>query len=336
MSTTAPVLESLELLLWMLLPVAAGYLLGRRVLGQRRDGEPAAAALARRLASVGMLWLTTPLMLIVFWAAPLPSGKAALLPLVGLAVHLAGSAAGWAASIAGGSPRPLRGAFILGGGTSNVLTFGGISVLLLLAAPSDPSAERALGEMALYRLLEAPFYFLLAWPLAAIASGSAGAEWSWRSSFRQVFRPVTAVPLAGIAAGWALNAAGIPRPGPLDGAADALVKATVILLGLSVGLGLRRAAPARHLGPCLLVSAIKFLLMPAVGVGLAWALGFRGPTLQVVLVCASMPVAFMAVVGASLYGLEDELVGSLWIFTTAAMVVVVPVLAIAVPRLGWE
>ncbi|MBI3857384.1 MAG: AEC family transporter, partial [Planctomycetes bacterium] len=105
-------------------------------------------------------------------------------------------------------------------------------------------------------------------------------------------------------------------------------------LGFTVGLTLRSAALGRRLPLCLGVAAIKFALLPCAASGALWALGYRGLHLQTALVCASMPVAFMAVVGANLVRLDEEVLGTLWLFTTASMVVVVPLLAVVVPRLG--
>ena len=167
------------------------------------------------------------------------------------------------------------------------------------------------------------------WPLAA--SLSATGE---KPSFRQAFRPVTLVPLAGVVLGWVLNLSHVPRPAAFDGVAEVLVKANVVVLGITVGLTLRRAAPRKHLATCLGMSGVKFVLVPAVSAFLAWLLGFRGVTLQVVAVCASMPVAFMAVVASNLLRLDEELVGSLWLFTTAGMAAIVPALAALVPVLG--
>jgi predicted permease len=113
-----------------------------------------------------------------------------------------------------------------------------------------------------------------------------------------------------------------------------LVKVNVVLMGLTVGLTLRRAAPRRHLGNCVRMASVKFLLVPAASALLAWVLGFRGVTLQIVTLCASMPVAFMAVVASNLLRLDEELVGSLWLFTTAGMVVVVPALVFLLPVIG--
>jgi len=333
---SAPILlQSLSVLAWMAAPVFGGYLFWRAFLARLPESERRSAALARVLGRVAIIGSATPLMVLVFWAAPLPSGRSLALPLIGLSVHASGAVAAWAAARALRMRADWQGAFFLGGGSSNVLTFGGITVVLLLRSASDPHAERALGEMALYRIFEAPFYFLIAWPLAgAIAGGRVGRRFRWSDVARRALRSVTLAPLLGIALGWTLNVAGLRRPPPFDGAAEALVKANVVLLGATVGLGLRRAAPVRHLKPCVAISSVKFALMPALAVGLVWALGFPGTTLQVVAICASMPVAFMAVVGATLYRVADDLVGSFWLFTTAAMAVVVPVLAWVVPRLG--
>jgi len=209
------------------------------------------------------------------------------------------------------------------------------SLVFLLATAEDPSAERALQQMAIFRILESPYYFLVAWPLASLIAKPPGeASARWLAVFKRAFRPVTMVPVLGILAGLGLNASGIARPGVLEGVAADLARASISLLGLMVGLTLPAARPIRYLRSCLLVSAVKFALVPCATVAVAWLVGFHGPTLQVVAICASMPVAFMALVGANLYGLEKELVSSLWLFTTAAMVVVVPVLAIVVPAMA--
>jgi len=184
--------------------------------------------------------------------------------------------------------------------------------------------------MQLYRVLEAPFYYLVAWPVAAYLSSTGPQASSWGATFRRSFRPVTLLPLAGMGVGVLLNLAKIHRPGLLDGVSSWFVRGNVLLLGVTVGLTLRRAAVGRQLSLCLGISAIKFALLPCA----LWLLGFRGLHLQTALVCASMPVAFMAVVGANLVGLDEEVLGSLWLFTTAAMVVIVPLLAVVVPRLA--
>ena len=189
--------------------------------------------------------------------------------------------------------------------------------------------------MAIYRIFETPFYFLVAWPLAAaIARRGQTGPVPFSALARRALHGANIAPALGIFTGLALNMAEVARPQVFDGVAEILLRGTVILFGFTVGIGLRRAAPLRHLKPCLTISAIKFLLMPVVGVGLATLLGFEGRTLQVIAIIASMPVAFMAMVGATLYRLDVELVGSFWVFTTMTMVVVVPVLSALIGLIG--
>jgi predicted permease len=326
--------RSLAILAWMVLPVVGGFVLWRLWLRSRPDGHDLAGRIARVSSQTSMVALIPPMAMLVFWTAELPAGPSAVLPFLGLGVHLLGGAAGWFLARTAGFDRPVQGACFLGGASSNVLTFGGIVAVLLLSTPQDPHGEQALSAMQLYRVLEGPFYYLVAWPVAAVLSATGPRTASWGATFRKSFRPVTLLPLAGMAAGVVLNLARVRRPGALDGVAAWLVRGNVVLLGLTVGLTLRRAAVGRRLPLCLGVSAIKFALLPIAAGSALWFFGFHGLHLQTALVCASMPVAFMAVVGANLVGLDEEVLGSLWLFTTGAMVVVVPVLAFVVPRLG--
>jgi len=326
--------RSLAILAWMVLPVVGGLLLWRVWLRGLADGHDLASRLARISSQTSIMLLIPPMSMLVFWTAELPAGPSAMLPFLGLSVHLLGGAAGWLLARSTGFDRPIQGACFLGGASSNVLTFGGIVSVLLLSTPDDPHGEQALSAMQLYRVLEGPFYYLVAWPVAAILSRTGSEAASWGTTFRKSFRPVTLLPLAAMAAGVALNLAGIRRPAALNGIASWLVRGNVVLLGVTVGLTLRRAAVGKRLPLCLGISAIKFALLPVAAGGALWLLGFRGLHLQTALVCASMPVAFMAVVGANLVGLDEEVLGSLWLFTTASMVVVVPVLALVVPRLA--
>lgn len=326
--------RSLAILAWMVLPVVAGFGLWRGRLAALPEGHERAGRLARIFSQTAILAVIPPMVLLVFWTAALPVGTGILLPFIGLGVHLIGGLSGWALARGAGHPRSVSGACFLGGASSNVLTFGGIVAVLLLSTPEDPHGEQALGAMQLYRLFEAPFYYLIAWPLAAVLSTTAGGTASWSATFRKSFRPVTLLPILAMAAGAALNLAEIPRPRLLDGASAWLVRVNVTLLGLTVGLTLRRAAVGKWRGCCFGIAGIKFVLLPLLAVGACALLGFRGIHLQVAAVCASMPVAFMAVVGANLVGLDEEILGSLWLFTTGAMVVVVPGLAFLLPWLG--
>jgi hypothetical protein len=325
----------LPVLAWMIGPIVAGYLLWHGALKRLGEGEKVALRTARALSYLSMLGTITPFIVIVFWVAALPAGRALTLPLVGSFAHLLGGGLGWLFGRAAGYSAPARASVFLATTCSNILTLGSITALFLLSTPEDPGATRAVQAITLYRLLEAPYYFLVAWPLAALIALPSGPDRpGWGEVFRRTFRPVTLSPVAAIVVGIALNLLGPAPPPILERAASVLIRVNVTFLGLMVGLSLRAARPLKNLKSCGVVAAIKFLVVPGAAVGMAWLLGHDGPTLQVVAICGSMPVAFMALVGANFTGLEEELVSSLWLFTTGAMVVVVPVLAMLMPILA--
>jgi hypothetical protein len=73
---------------------------------------------------------------------------------------------------------------------------------------------------------------------------------------------------------------------------------------------------------------IKFIVLPlAAGIG-SYLLGLHqlenGLPMKIVLIGASMPVAFNALVVASIYDLDLELANSCWLITTCSMVLVLP------------
>jgi hypothetical protein len=78
------------------------------------------------------------------------------------------------------------------------------------------------------------------------------------------------------------------------------------------------------------VSVIKFAIVPALTTYLAYLLGFgnieSGLPLKVVIILSSMPVAFNALIPPSIYDLDLDLANSCWFFTTALMIVVLPIL----------
>jgi len=330
------ILDCVRIIAWMIGPVLAGYVLWRSVISKQPQGHEKAAKASRILGRLSLIGFAAPMMLLAVWgAAPELEGKMWFLALIGLAVHVAGGAAGWGIARLRREPQALHGVYLMSGACSNVLTFGSITILLLLGTETDPEARSALGQMAIYRLAELPYYFLVVWPVAAVISKRGeDSSMTTREAIRKAFRGPQIAPVIGIVIGAALGQSPFELPENLDGLNQFLVRANVLALGVTVGLGLRRANPVRDWKPCLEMSGIKFLLMPAIGVGLGIAAGLDSTSIQVIAICASMPVAFMAVVGAVLYRLDDERIGSFWLFTTAAVVVVVPALAWVVPRLG--
>jgi hypothetical protein len=102
-----------------------------------------------------------------------------------------------------------------------------------------------------------------------------------------------------------------------------------LLLLVSIGMAMKFRKIGAYLRECLSISLIKFILVPVLVCLPAYFLGYgsiqNGLPLKVVLILSSMPVAFNALIPPSIYNLDLDLANSCWFFTTAMLVVILPV-----------
>lgn len=136
-------------------------------------------------------------------------------------------------------------------------------------------------------------------------------------------------PLLGMAAGFGLNFLNVPRPAWCGQLNEWLVPSSTALYLVAVGVTLRPRRVPGHWRPALVMSGIKFLFAPLVGLGLGWLAGYHhllhGLPLQVVWVVASTPVAISALIWSPLFGLDQDLSNSLWLVTTTVYLLWLPV-----------
>ena len=113
-----------------------------------------------------------------------------------------------------------------------------------------------------------------------------------------------------------------------------LIPITSVLLVSTVGYSMKFGKLRIYLKECFVVSAVKFLITPAVIILAAVIIGL--PTLenslvfQVVIVLSFMPTAFNALIPPQIYGLDKDLANSAWLFTTGMQVVIVPILSLVI------
>ena len=193
--------------------------------------------------------------------------------------------------------------------------------------------EKAIAIVALFRICEEMFYFGISFPVARRLGGGEGA-------FRlRSFRPdpVLLLILTALGLGLALNMLGVPRPAPLGTvAAAAMLLATVLFL-FAIGLGLRLSRVSCYAREAAALAIVKFIGVPLLLVPLAALAGLGsidgGLPLRVVTVLSCMPVAMTALVPPALFGLDVDMANALWIFSTLALVVILPVLYFVLPLL---
>ena len=128
--------------------------------------------------------------------------------------------------------------------------------------------------------------------------------------------------------GLTLNLSGIPRPTFFEALNGFFVPRRTFILLVSIGLGMRFSSVGNYIVEGLLIALVKFVAIPLIAVTSAFVLGLGdindGLPLKVVLIASSMPVAFTALVAASIYDLDLDLANSCWLITTGSLVVVLP------------
>jgi predicted permease len=142
--------------------------------------------------------------------------------------------------------------------------------------------------------------------------------------------PFILVALSSIMLGGLLNQTGIPRPEFFRTLVSIFVPLGTVLLLTSIGMALKLRKVRDYLKECVSVSIIKFLFVPTLASSLAYLLGFgdieEGLPLKVVIILSSMPVAFNALIPPSIYDLDLDLANSCWFFTTALLIIILPLL----------
>jgi predicted permease len=76
---------------------------------------------------------------------------------------------------------------------------------------------------------------------------------------------------------------------------------------------------------------MKFVVMPLVALGPGLLVGLNhvadGLPMRVLMVQASMPIAFNALIPPTLFGLNEDLANTAWMLTIGTLVVIVPLQA---------
>ncbi|GGB58848.1 transporter [Roseibium aquae] len=129
-----------------------------------------------------------------------------------------------------------------------------------------------------------------------------------------------------IAAGLAVNAAGLPIPGPLDDTLTIIGSAALPVGIMCVGAGLDLAS-LRRPGPALTSGTfIRLLVMPLVGAFYASVFGITGPALTAVIISLAVPAASNSYLMAKLMGGDAKLMAEILTLQTLVAVGTIPLM----------
>ena len=278
----------------------------------------------RKSLQRGALLLVNPIAVVgAIWLVNIESVRLAVLPFNGLFAVLAGGVFALAlARVLHLGPRK-TGALYCCGSFTNIGSIGGLVCFIFLG-------EEGFALVPIYRLFEEFSYYSIGFPIAKYYSGSENSL-SVSDRIRALSRdPFILVTLSSLLLGGLLNFAGVRRPAFFQPVVSVFVPLGTVMLLVSVGLALKLRRVRDYLKECISVSLIKFVLVPASSISLGYLIGFGniagGLPLKVIVILSSMPVAFIALIPPSIYDLDLDLANSCWLFTTALLVVVLPLL----------
>ena len=283
--------------------------------------------LRKLLQRIALLFLNPVAIIGAIWVVSLKNVALIALPFLGLFALLAGGVlALCVARILRLEPRK-TGALYGCGSFTNIGSIGAMVCFVFLG-------EKGFALVPIYKLFEELSYYAIGFPIAKYYSSSSSTERVGDRIKILARDPFILVAVSSIIIGGLLNFSGVYRPDFYRGVISLFVPLGTILLLTSIGLALRFRKVRDYLKECFSVSIIKFCLVPVLATSAAYVMGFgnidAGLPLKVVMILSAMPVAFNALIPPSIYDLDLDLANSCWFFTTALLVLVLPLLLIVI------
>lgn len=279
----------------------------------------------KTLQKIGLLFFMPISFAAAVWVVSFTDVRVIFLPLVGAGALLLGGILGLGTASLLGLDDKAKGTLYCCGSFTNIGSIGALVAFVFLG-------ETGFGLIALYKMLEEISYYTIGFPIARYYSGSSE-QASFGKRLLEIMKdPFVRAAVAAFICGLTLNLTGVSRPSYFETINGFLVPAGTFILLVSIGLGMRFSSVTNYYieGAC--VALIKFLFIPAVAVSSAILLGFNeiddALPLKVVLIASSMPVAFTALVAASIYDLDLDLANSCWLITTGFLLFTLPLLAV--------
>ena len=282
----------------------------------------------RKLLQKGALLFVNPIAILgAVWIVNLKNATLIALPFIGLFTYLIGGVLAVGASRLLDLEGRKAGALFGCGFFTNVSAIGSLVCYIFLG-------EAGFALVAIFKLFQEVAYYGIGFP-AAKYFGSSRHDVPARGLVKHLVRdPYLLVALAAVTIGGLFNISGVQRPEFYRTIISVFVPLLTLLLLISIGMAMRFRKIGVYLRECVSISLIKFVLVPVLASLPAYFLGYGriqdGLPLKVVIILSSMPVAFNALIPPSIYNLDLDLANSCWFFTTALLVVVLPMLLMVI------
>jgi len=287
--------------------------------------------LRRFLLKLALLFINPIAIVGAIWTIRINDGRMVVFPALGVSAILLGGLLALGASKILKLERKKAGSLFSCGFFTNTSAIGGLICYVFLG-------EMGFALVAFYRIFEEFIYYGVGFPIARLYSADTHEKETWQDKLKRLGTDTfVLVSLISLFTGGLLNLSGLKRPDVYQMINSVLIPLGTLALLISIGLAMRIKTIQDYLKECVVISAIKFLIVPVILTLTAFLLGYgkieNGLPLKVVMILSSMPVAFTALVPPSLYDLDIDLANSCWLFSTSLLIVVLPVLYIATQSL---
>ncbi len=278
--------------------------------------------LSPRISREAMIWLQPVLLVLLIWGLEAPGWRTALLPVMAGAIMVLMWPIGGAVARLMDVPRPQAGSMVASCMFSNLgLTYGAFICYVLLGEQGA-----ALGMIWCMAFL--PVFYTVGFIMARRYGQEASQ--SIRETILDTMRePESRNPLLGFALGGVLYALVPERPPVTTQIVDVLVPLSTAVYLFAIGLSLRLTSVVTYWRECVAIGSVKFLLTPAIGLALAWLVGYwaidDSALLQVTFIQSATPTAIMGLILAQLFDLDEQLTNAAWLTTNVAAVALAPV-----------
>jgi predicted permease len=312
-----------------------GILLGKglRVLWERKllPGYVPVDIILKRIIQWVLLGVNPVIILGAFWFVKLDSMKLTLLPLLGIFSLVLGGVLALGAAKIQKLDRPKTGAMFVSGSFTNMGSFGTLFCFVFIGAESLP-------YIAMFRLLEEFVYYSVGFPIAkAFGVTNEAEDQGKRRLLKLLVDPFILVSLFSILAGCLLNVSSWERPSFYGTVISFAVPLSTLLMVIPIGFNMKIKAIQGYLKECCSISVVKFVMVPLAVTSLGYVLGLGQledkMVLKVMLILTAMPPAFTSLVPPQLYRLDTDLANSSWLFNSALLLIVAPVLYFVVHAL---
>ena len=207
---------------------------------------------------------------------------------------------------------------------ANNVTLGGMVCFFYLG-------EEGYALVPIFTFLIRLLYYGLGYPIAHMYAEDFVEQKETIKKIIEVIKdPFFYIGVGSVLVGISLNLSSLKRPEIYTTINEILIPLTTFILLFSIGLTFKFSRVSKYLKECFLISLVKFIVVPATILLIALLLDYQsisqGLPLKVSLIMSAMPVAFNSVIAANIYNLNVDLVNSCWIFTTFAVLFILPLL----------